>query len=97
MDELKQDAQYPKEIEEQIPYLFTREQVAEFFQISTVQLRRLEKEYGLKHVKAGRKMKRYCLPDLKDFVEKHSAEIFDEEEEISDIADTNSVFANSEE
>lgn len=80
MNEL-QDTLYPKEIEKQIPYLFTRDQVAEFFQISTVQLRRLEKEYGLKHVKAGRKMKRYSLPDLKNFIEHHSELIFNAEDE----------------
>lgn len=81
-EETEEEQLFPDRINDRIPYLFTRDQVADFFQISLVQLRRLETEYGLGHIKVGKKMKRFSIPDLEKFIKEHRECIFLEDDEI---------------
>jgi hypothetical protein len=60
--------------ENSLPYLLTQEQVCEVFQISRMQLWRLEKLYGLRSIKVGKKMKRYSIPDLENFISEGNTE-----------------------
>ena len=60
--------------ENSLPYLLTQEQVCEVFQISRMHLWRLEKFYGLKSIKVGKKMKRYSIPDLENFISEGNTE-----------------------
>ena len=54
--------------ESRVPYLLTAAQVCEVFQISRMQLWRLETQKGLKSVKVGKRMKRYAIPDLEEYI-----------------------------